>query len=253
MKIYKKKFISGITIILLIAAIFGTVFYVKDKNRDFLTKTDLKNSSNSNNKLTDEISILKKELENLKTCEKDSEKKSCEVNKKLASLNKRLTLLSIQQMLSGNKEYITNDNNDASKKTDDSVIGNENTNETEKIEAQIKMQVDYMESAMESQESDPEWSNKAYEQINTAYKNSNMKEVDLVNSECKTTLCKMEFLLNSGVLAEEGFSKLTQNVPWDGQGFVTIEDGNEGEASCIVVYLAKEGHSLETLQITNDL
>jgi hypothetical protein len=55
----------------------------------------------------------------------------------------------------------------------------------------------------------------------------------------------MEFLLNSGTLAEEGFSKLSQNVPWDGQGFVTIEDGNEGEASRVVVYLAKEGHSLE--------
>ena len=57
-------------------------------------------------------------------------------------------------------------------------------------------------------------------------------------------MCRMEFSLNGSESPEESFRKLADFAPWQGEGFIRIQDGNDGESAQAVVYLARAGYSL---------
>ena len=60
-------------------------------------------------------------------------------------------------------------------------------------------------------------------------------------AECRTTLCRLDLFPDGAALPEEIVDKLIHFVSWPGPGFMHI---TAGEPIGVVMYLAREGHTL---------
>ena len=112
------------------------------------------------------------------------------------------------------------------------------------MEAQTLELIELFEETILIEGTDPEWSGLAELALDEASKREEMTEFNLVDAKCGTTMCRMELSLDGSESPEESFRKLVDFAPWQGEGFIRIQDGNDREFAQAVVYLAREGYSL---------
>jgi hypothetical protein len=112
--------------------------------------------------------------------------------------------------------------------------------EPARAEAQTRAQIEVLEGTVRVENADPKWASAAKLALNEAFHNEVMAGRRLGHADCRTSLCRLELLLEDSRSAEETFQQLIDFTPWDGQGFVRIDE-KSGE---IVVYLSREGYAL---------
>jgi hypothetical protein len=109
-----------------------------------------------------------------------------------------------------------------------------------RAEAQTGARIEVFEGTMRVENADPEWASAAELALNEAFHHEAMAGLRLGRANCRTSLCRLELFLADSRPAEETFQQLIDIIPWDGQGFVRIDEAS-GEA---VLYLAREGYAL---------
>lgn len=124
-------------------------------------------------------------------------------------------------------------------------------------EAAIEAQELSVEEAIETEEVDPDWSPIAEMAWGELFQKEDikdeLKDLQLVNVECRTNLCRVELSpsdpTRGGAHFEQNFRKLLLFAPWDGPGFGKV-DYPDGETPQAVFYIAREGQTLpEPLQL----
>lgn len=104
-------------------------------------------------------------------------------------------------------------------------------------EAQIQMQIQTLETTVREEKLDPSWASTAEQTLHTM----ESPGFSLMRAECRTSLCRLELTLDGTTPPEESFHTLLQRVPWPGQSFLQMTDG---EVPQVVLYLAREGYAL---------
>lgn len=121
----------------------------------------------------------------------------------------------------------------------------------EQASAAIQAQESELEQTLVAEQLDPEWSQGAVTSWTEVFRKEGMKEeikeIELGNIECRTTLCRVELTptdpARGAIAFEQGFRKLMHFTPWQAPGFGKIENP-EGQAPVAVFYMAREGHAL---------
>lgn len=118
-------------------------------------------------------------------------------------------------------------------------------------EAAIEAQEFSVEQAIETEEVDPDWSPIAEMAWGEVFQKEGikdeLKDLQLVNVECRTNLCRVELSPSDPTRGrahfEQNFHKLLLFAPWNGAGFGKV-DYPDGETPQAVFYLAREGQVL---------
>jgi hypothetical protein len=236
------------------------VFIPKGTVRLNVTRENMRPPETIADPSSGEIERLKAELKQLEHDGHNREQESAKLQNELDLLRSQLVDLRWEQ--TGNPEMI---NSTAARDDDAGAVGlyvnpaaadlpdsdaSDLTpeEEIEQADAQMWAQIDVIEEAIMAEDPDPDWAQAAVDELDGAYQGEEMAGAEFVSVECRTTMCRMELALTGTKTAEETFRSLADLAPWEGQGFVQIEDGELGQ---VVVYLAREGHSLP--QVENDL
>jgi hypothetical protein len=96
------------------------------------------------------------------------------------------------------------------------------------------------EGTMFAEAADPEWASTAQRALQEAFHGEITAGLRLVQADCRTSLCRLELVLDGSLSPEATFEQLIHFAPWNGQGFTQIDE----EAGVAVVYLSREGHEL---------
>ncbi len=192
------------------------------------------------------IKALEAEIKELKGGSSDLERRSAGMNAELASLRSQLSNLnqgqeSIDRVASAGEER-----SGISAADDVEGAASELTPEEEagRVEAQTLELINKFEETIFTEGTDPEWSGLAELALDEASKSEEMAEFNLVDAKCGITMCRMEFSLDSSESPEESFRKLVDFAPWQGEGFIHVQDGSDEEPGRAMLYLAREGYSL---------
>jgi hypothetical protein len=112
--------------------------------------------------------------------------------------------------------------------------------EDRRAQAQIQAQIELIENARRAEPPDPQWASTAQVALHEAFQSKAVTGMQVGETDCRTTLCRAELLLDSSTSPQVISRELVHLAPWSGQSFIhlNIETG-EG-----VIYLAREGHSL---------
>ena len=110
-----------------------------------------------------------------------------------------------------------------------------------RADAQLQTQIETLEAAVYGEKPDPVWTRDAEQALQAMWQGQENRGLSLVHAECRTSLCRLELDLDGTRSAEESFHTLIHHIPWAGQSFVQI---TEGEAPQVVLYLAREGYAL---------
>lgn len=112
----------------------------------------------------------------------------------------------------------------------------------EREAARTQAEIELMEGTMLSEKSDAAWANTAQLALQTRLQKEALPGVQMVEAECRTTLCRMELSLD-GSIPQDNFRNLIDLAPWSGQSLIQIDT----ETGLAVMYLAREEHSLPQL------
>ncbi len=104
-------------------------------------------------------------------------------------------------------------------------------------------EVDILNLAMESEEIDTSWKSEVQERVYEALNGEDFGGLDLLEIDCRSTICRIDVASDGSELARENLQKMTMSVLWNGAGFVT----QEGEQ--VIVYLAREGEPLPEIGV----
>jgi hypothetical protein len=190
------------------------------------------------------INALEAEIKELKGGSSDLEQRSAEMNSELTSLRSQLVDLnqgqeSIDRIASAGLE-----SSGASAPDGEGAVELTPEEEAERVEVQTMELIEFFEETILAEGTDPEWSSLAELALDEASKSEEMTEFNLVDAKCGITMCRMMLSLDNSESPEESFRKLLDFAPWQGEGFIRIQDGNDRESAQAVVYLAREGYSL---------
>jgi hypothetical protein len=108
-------------------------------------------------------------------------------------------------------------------------------------DAQLQMQIETLEAAVHGEKPDPAWAKDAEQALYAMWQGRENPGLSLVHAECRASLCRLDLDLDGTRSAEESFHTLLHHIPWSGQSFVQV---TEGEAPQVVIYLAREGYAL---------
>jgi len=112
----------------------------------------------------------------------------------------------------------------------------------EREAARTQAEIELMEGTMLSEKPDPAWASSAQLALQTTLQKEAIPGVQMVEAECRTTLCRMELSLD-GSIPQDNFRNLVDLAPWSGQSLIQIDT----ETGLAVMYLAREEHSLPQL------
>jgi FtsZ-binding cell division protein ZapB len=249
MKVKKNVLAVAVVICLGLVGIRAAVFFIDGNNETSrkIEATALERFENPGKDATlADIEALKAEIEALKRGKQHLEQDSTDIQNELTSLRSKLVRLNQDQIM--NSAHIDpiaetghegSENNAEDKET--AVLELAPEEEVELADYQMQAQVDLFEETIFTEGTDPEWSKDAELALDMAYQSEEMRGVEAVDAECRTTVCRVQLFLDGSTPSEETFRNLVDLTPWEGQGFVRID---EGDSSQVVVYLARDGHSL---------
>jgi len=180
------------------------------------------NSTSPESQVSNEdIKALRTEVERLKGDRQEAERRTAAMEQQLTSLRSQST--------------------HAEQSQKDDALQLTPEEELQQVEAQSWVQVELFEGAIRAEAADPQWTSGAESALREVFLNHEITGLQLVDAQCRTTLCRLTLAHDSGVSPEEGFRTLLHHAPWQGQGFVQI---GYGESTDVFVYLAREGYEL---------
>ena len=100
-----------------------------------------------------------------------------------------------------------------------------------------RVQFRAVEETLNVEAVDAAWASGAQQDIQHAFDQGALRNYQLIATECRTTLCRLEVGVSEAGIGPEVFSDIQQNVPWDGAGYMTMQD-NPKRA---IVFLARDG------------
>ena len=115
---------------------------------------------------------------------------------------------------------------------------------SEQVDAKMNAQAELIETRIHSESPDPSWTDAAEIALEDKFMSGNIRQFELVDTECASTLCRVRFYFSDIGSTQIDNPKLTQIVsalPWTGEAWLRFENTENGEA---VLYLAREGHTL---------
>jgi hypothetical protein len=74
--------------------------------------------------------------------------------------------------------------------------------------------------------------------------------LSLVHAECRASLCRLDLDLDGTRSAEESFHTLLHHIPWSGQSFVQV---TEGEAPQVVIDIIGFNQNGIQLSVTSSI
>ena len=115
------------------------------------------------------------------------------------------------------------------------------TPEQEQERAQARVQADLMlmEGALLAEQPDPAWANMAQFTLQTTFQQKAIPGLEMVDAECRSTLCRMEIALDDPTM-QDGYQNLLNLAPWSGESLIQIDT----ETGVAVMYLAREDRTL---------
>lgn len=178
----------------------------------------------------EDIEALKVEIERLKADKDQLARLSGEMKSDLTSLRNRITRAGLE----GSTVPVRGEEADAANLTPEE--------ELDRAAARTQAQIELIEGVVLAEKTDPKWASEAQPALNEAFQRETIPGMYLVNTECRTTLCRMELFLD-GSTPEESFRNLVHFTPWSGESLIHIDL----EGGSAAVYLAREGYSLPQL------
>jgi hypothetical protein len=113
-------------------------------------------------------------------------------------------------------------------------------------EAQVQAQAALIEGTLVTEEADVNWALAAESSLAEAFQHEELRGLQLVSVECRSTLCRLDIAAHAAVVDgssfDEDFRKLLLRTPWSGQGFGRVDA--DGPSPTAVLFLAREGHAL---------
>jgi hypothetical protein len=232
----RKKLAPAVAAAIITVCIGATYVWVNGQNNlsPLYGKTVSNQSETSPKDMTKEdIKKLRAEIGRLKEGIRDLKKSSLEMNSSMLEQNRTLDA-AITSAEQGSSYIVPPEWNESAPDLSPEE-------EIEMADAQMQTHVELIEETIFIEETDPEWSYEAELALDEAYRNEDMERVELANIECRSTLCRIELLFDETSSPEEVFRNFPHITPWEGEGFIKINDGENAQA---VVYLAREGYSL---------
>ena len=97
--------------------------------------------------------------------------------------------------------------------------------------------------AHQAQAVDPAWSTQAATLIENGFARygAAIPEAVLLDTECRTTVCRMEVAFESDATRNAVLMHLPQMIPWNSHGLLHVDP----KASTVVFYVAREGERLD--------
>lgn len=104
----------------------------------------------------------------------------------------------------------------------------------------IQQQIDTYDRKLFEEEPDPQWSSTIKTRIiKVIQETAQLSGVHVQQSQCGTSLCKLDVYVEEGESVEEKVQMLMVNRPWQGESFVSFEfDGNGA------IFFARDGEML---------
>jgi hypothetical protein len=124
---------------------------------------------------------------------------------------------------------------------DTTAVSHSPEEEIAHADAELQAQIETLEAVLYEEKPDPAWTKNAEQALHAMWQGQENFGLFLVHAECRTSLCRLELELDGTRSSEESFHTLIHHMPWSGQRFVQI---TEGEAPQVVMYLAREGYEL---------
>ena len=110
----------------------------------------------------------------------------------------------------------------------------------EQAEAAGREQLDVIEETARAEHVDPEWAPAATLALHEAFSSEEMAGLELIEANCRTTLCRVDVWIDSSLTTEENQRRLMRASPWN--GYVLFEIS--GDPPGATYYLAREGERL---------
>ncbi len=111
--------------------------------------------------------------------------------------------------------------------------------ERERAAARAQAELMLMEGTLLAEQPDSAWASTAQLALQATFQKEAISGVQLVDAECRSTLCRMELSVDDSI-PQDSLRNLLNLAPWSGQSLIQI-DTETGEA---VMYLAREEHAL---------
>jgi hypothetical protein len=186
-----------------------------------------------------DIKVLRAEVAHLKAERQDVQQLAKEIRSELTALRSQLIQVEQDQASMGLERTKTARASRAEGTAADTppLTAEE---EHERAKAQIRAQIEVFEGTMLMENADPAWASAAELALQEALQREAIAGLRLVQADCRTSLCRLDLALDSSLSPEGIFEQLIHLTPWNGHGFVQIDE-ESGEA---VVYLSREGHEL---------
>lgn len=116
----------------------------------------------------------------------------------------------------------------------------------QRIHAEQEMLEDtahHFENQIEQESRDPSWSSETELVISELLEGDDFQELQLVSTECQTSMCRVELSVDGNSSPSEVVHELLMALPFNTQSFFhNSEDENDAEHT--VVYLARENYGL---------
>ncbi|MEE9425988.1 MAG: hypothetical protein V3V18_13585 [Methylococcales bacterium] len=106
----------------------------------------------------------------------------------------------------------------------------------------VEIQASQVAQNFDSQIFDYTWGNQAEQEIQTELDNGVLEGTYITNTQCHSTICKIEIDFIDTIAKHEGIQSIAMLLPWSGETMFLNNDsiGENG----VVVYIAREGESL---------
>jgi len=167
-------------------------------------------------------------------------------------LNSKVELETLRQEITSSQSALLKDVQSAKNNPQNK---NDTLNDTPPTSTQLKINQTEMQQRLEqeanqsfitvdnsllSETIDSEWSSYAISEITTKFEATELSNIEIVELDCRTTLCKMNINIASPDSQMDTFDKLNESLPWDGETLIQIN----ADGSNAVIYLSRENHRL---------
>ncbi|NOT55156.1 MAG: hypothetical protein HOP18_11160 [Deltaproteobacteria bacterium] len=127
------------------------------------------------------------------------------------------------------------------KKDEGAPLTSEQERERERAHNQAELTL--MEGTLRAETPDPAWASTAQLALRTTFHQEERPGIQIVDAECRRTLCRMELALDSST-TQDSYRTLPDLVPWSAPIIIQVDT----ETGAAVMYLAREEHSLPRMR-----
>lgn len=111
--------------------------------------------------------------------------------------------------------------------------------ELQRAETYARTRASLLEETLNSEPLDSTWASLAQTAIGDAFHLPDLAGAQLVEAECRMTICRTKLMLSEGTMSRDIFRDLIQLSQWPGESFAQIDP----QSSELVIYLSREGHA----------